>query len=365
LKPLTYQDKLRFQQPDAKSSKTVETMEFQELSADQRRESVNTQQRYAAYREAIERATGFRGSMVWNEIKGGEYLVRSHYDPSGIRRQTSLGPRSPQTEAFKLDYDRGRSEAQDRVKNLKDVVTRQAAINRALGLGRVPLIGARIMRALDQAGLLGSGIRVLGTNAIYAYEAAAGVRIDPGLTSTEDIDLLFDARAALTFAASEDLSHPSLLRLLQKVDHSFRRSNQVFRAVNSDGYLVDLIKPLRNPPWQDERQSASTNAGDLLAAEIEGLVWHESAPSFEAIAIDERGEPCRIVATDPRVWAAHKLWLSQRVDREPLKRRRDEAQAHAIGHLVAAYFPHLPYAAEQLKMLPKAVFEDAVSLFAA
>jgi hypothetical protein len=59
----------------------------------------------------------------------------------------------------------------------------------------------------------------------------------------------------------------------------------------------------------------------------------------------------------------HKLWLSQRVDREPLRRRRD--QAHAIGHLVAAYFPHLPYAAEQLKMLPKAVFEDAVSLFAA
>jgi hypothetical protein len=338
-------------------------IEFQELNPDQRREAVNTRQRYAAYREAVGRALSFRGSMVWTATNGHEYLVRSHYEAAGVRRQTSLGPRSAQTEAIKRDYDDGRSEAQTRVKTLKAVLDRQAAINRAIGLGRVPLIGARIMRALDQAGLLGSGIRVLGTNAIYAYEAAAGIRIDPGLTSTEDIDLLFDARAALTFAAREDLSPPSLLRLLQKVDHSFRRSNQTFRAVNDEGYLVDLIKPLRNPPWQDERQRAGTDADDLLAVEIEGLVWHESAPAFEAVAIDERGEPCRIVATDPRVWTAHKLWLSKRDDREPIKRRRDEAQAEAIGRLVAAYLPQLPYAADDLKMLPKAVFDDAAPLF--
>jgi hypothetical protein len=338
-------------------------MEFQELNTDQRREAVNTQQRYAAYREAAARAAGFRGSMVWTATNGHEYLVRSHYVGAGVRRQTSLGPRSPQTEAIKADYDRGRAEAQDRVRTLKDVLTRQAAINRALSLGRVPLIGAKIMRALDQAGLLGAGIRVLGTNAIYAYEAAAGVRIDPGLTSTEDIDLLFDARAALTFAASEDVSQPSLLRLLQKVDHSFKRANQSFRAVNSEGYLVDLIKPLRNPPWQNERQRTAADADDLVATEIEGLTWHESASAFEAVAIDDRGEPCRIVATDPRVWTAHKLWLSKRDDREPIKRRRDAAQAQAIGRLVAAYLPHLPYAADELRMLPKAVFDDAAPLF--
>jgi hypothetical protein len=337
--------------------------EFQELNPDQRREAVNTRQRYAAYREAVGRALSFRGSMVWTVTNGHEYLVRSHYEAAGVRRQTSLGPRSAQTEAIKRDYDHGRAEAQARVKNLKAVLDRQAAINRAIGLGRMPLIGARIIRALDQAGLLGSGIRVLGTNAIYAYEAAAGIRIDPGLTSTEDIDLLFDARAALTFAAREDLSPPSLLRLLQKVDHSFKRSTQTFRAVNSDGYLVDLIKPLRNPPWLDERERAGSDADDLLAVEIEGLVWHESAPAFEAVAIDERGEPCRIVATDPRVWTAHKLWLSKRDDREPIKRRRDQAQAEAIGRLVVEYMPHLPYAADDLKMLPKAVFDDAVPLF--
>jgi hypothetical protein len=338
-------------------------VQFQELNNDQRREAVNTGQRYAAHREAKTRADSFRGSMVWTKIKGHEYLVRSHYDKSGIRRQVSLGPRSKDTETTKLQYERGRTEAEGRLKDLKTVLARQAAINRALGLGRVPLIGAKIIRALDETGMLGSGIRVVGTHALYAYEATAGVRLDPGLTTTEDIDLLFDARGGLTFVAMEDVSQPSLLRVLRKVDRSFERSKQTFRAVNRDGYLVDLIKPMRTPPWKPEEEKVGEDADDLLAAEIEGLAWHQSAPSFESIAIDEKGDPLRIVATDPRVWVVHKLWLSKRQDREPVKRRRDEDQAHAVARLVVEHMPHLPFAPEQMRMLPKDVVDEAAPLF--
>ena len=38
----------------------------------------------------------------------------------------------------------------------------------------MPTIAARILRALDQAGLLGKHIIVAGTNALYAYETATG-----------------------------------------------------------------------------------------------------------------------------------------------------------------------------------------------
>ena len=127
--------------------------------------------------------------------------------------------------------------------------------------------------------------------------------------------------------------------------------------------LVDLIKPMRTPPWQAEPEMIGKDPNDLLAAEIEGLAWHESAPSFEAVAIDEKGEPLRIIATDPRVWAAHKLWLSNRKDREPLKRRRDEAQARIVARLVGQYMPHLPFVSEELRMLPKDVVENAAPLF--
>jgi hypothetical protein len=347
-----------------KGVSAVENIIFQELNSDQRREAVNTQQRYGAYREAFQRNNDCRGSMGWKKTNGRDYLIRSYYGKSGIRRQTSLGLRSKTTEIIKLDYERGRLEAQKRLKDLKTVMVRQSAVNRALGLGRVPLTGAKIIRAIDEAGLLGAGIRVLGTNAIYAYEAVAGVHIDPGLTSTEDIDLLFDTRQRLSFMADDDVSQPSLLRLLQKADPSFRRSARQFQAANREGYLVDLIKPLRNPPWTKERQRIGPDESDMTAAEIEGLAWQESAPSFEAVAIDERGEACRIVTTDPRVWAAHKLWLSKRKDREPAKRRNDAAQAHAVGQLVVQYLQHLPYVADELRMLPKRIFDAAKPLFA-
>src|SRR5260370_42102688 len=123
-------------------------MEFQELNSDQRREAVNTQQRYAAYREAAERAKGYRGSMVWTQIKGRDYLVRSHYDPSGVRRQISLGPRSKATETIKLDYERGRSDTRYRPKNLTAVIERQSALNRGIRLRRLPLTGETIISAL-------------------------------------------------------------------------------------------------------------------------------------------------------------------------------------------------------------------------
>src|SRR6478735_1965863 len=142
-------------------------MEFQELNNDQRREVVNSQQRFQALRDAKEAYDAHRGSLTWVESKGHEYLARSYYDKAGLRKQSSLGARSPATEKMKTDFEVKRAAAEARLKNLRDTMERQSAVNRALGLGRVPLIGARIVRALDGFGMLGSGIRILGTNAIY------------------------------------------------------------------------------------------------------------------------------------------------------------------------------------------------------
>jgi len=338
-------------------------MQFQELNNDQRREMVNSQQRFQALREAKSAWDAQRGSLTWTVVKGHEYLVRSHYDKAGIRRQTSLGARSAETEKMKSDFETRRAAAEDRWKNMRVTMERQAAVNRALGLGRVPLLGARIMRALDAVGLLGSGIRILGTNAIYAYEAASGVRIDPGLATTEDIDLLLDARGGLTFCAGDEVSEASLIKLLQRVDASFERSKEAFRAVNRDGYLVDLIRPMQNPPWKEVPDKVGPDPDDLSAIQIDGLAWLQNSPPFDAVAIDERGVPVRVVAPDPRVWAIHKLWLSRRADRQALKRQRDAAQAEAVGALVAKYLTHLPYDAEQLRMLPKDLVEEAAFLF--
>ncbi|AZO41776.1 hypothetical protein EJ076_12145 [Mesorhizobium sp. M7D.F.Ca.US.005.01.1.1] len=91
---------------------------------------------------------------------------------------------------------------------------------------------------------------------------------------------------------------------------------------------------------------------ELVAVEIAGLAWLENTPAFEAIAIDEKGGPLRLVVPDPRIFAAHKFWVSKRADREPIKRRRDLAQAQAVAGLTTQYLKHLPYEASELRALP-------------
>ena len=285
---------------------------------------------------------------------------------------------------MKADFDAGRRAAEERLAAARDVIERQAGINRALGLGRLPLLAARIVRALDAAGLLGSGLRVVGTHALYAYDAAAGIVFAPDVTTTEDIDLLFDAHASIVLQADEDLAERSLMGLLRRVDRSFERGRQTFRASNRDGFLVDLVGPMRKPPsslftgshagadvcqqehdtrWRVERSGIADSATDLDAVQIEGLLWSENVPGFAAMAIDARGFPLRPVAPDPRASAVHKLRMSRRADRDPLKRPRDAAQARAVADLVARYLPHLPFQSEGLRSFPRDVVDAAAPLF--
>lgn len=335
---------------------------FVELNNDQRREAVNTRQRFQAWRNALDRERGFKGSMVWDETKGHEYLLRSYYDDRGRRRQKSLGRRSPETEQAKLRFETERKNALAARKTLDEIIERQAAVNRALELGRVPLTAARILRSLSRHGLLGHGVRVVGTNALYAYEAACGVHIDAEVTATGDIDLLFDSRVSLRLIAAEDIPVRGLLEILKKADNSFKQTQRRYRAENDEGYFVDLIKPQLNPPWKKSRQSIG-GADDLEAAEIEGLFWLENTPAFEQTVMDERGYPLTLTSPDPRAFAIHKLWLSQQLRRDPLKKARDRAQAMTVAKLVKQHLQHLPFDKDELRMLPLAVVEPAIAAF--
>lgn len=342
----------------------LDSLILKEFDNDQRREFVNTQQRFAAWEQARARLIGTRGSMTWQDKAGTQYLLRSYYEKKGVRKQKSLGLRSPETERLKQEFESGRDEAKKRFAAIDAALTRQAAINRGLGMGRVPLLTARILRALSEHGLLGKGLCVVGTNAIYAYEAAAGLYVDPGLTTTGDIDLLLDSRRGVRFVVSEAVSERSLLAVLRDVDKSFERMAGTYRAANSEGYMVDLIKPMRNPPWRTDRARISDDDGDdLVAAEIEGLVWLENAAAFEAVVVDERGFPLRLVAVDPRIWAVHKHWLSSRIDRDPIRKKRDADQARVVAHMVATALPQLELDPATWRNIPKDIVEAALPLF--
>ncbi len=327
----------------------------------QAREYSDTMQLFESLSELRQRARSARGSMVWMRAKGREYLHRSAYDDRGRRRQTTLGPRSEETELIREKFISARADAKSRVKALEKKMQLQAAANMARGIARFPAVSARIVRAFDNAGIGSERIKIVGTHALYAYEAMAASIFDSGLTSTEDIDFLLDPRAPLRFVTNEELSAETLLGVLQSADRSFELTRQTFRARNHDGFLVDIIQPERNPPWR--KDAFNPEKGDLQPSPITGLVWLENAPALEQKVIDARGFPLTLGVPDPRAFAIHKLWLSGQIYRSGVKAARDRAQAFAVAALVMSELKHLPFDGRALRMIPRAIVAEAVAAF--
>ena len=327
-----------------------------EMDGDQVRIAIDAAQTYQAWLGAEhEFRHSYAGRMNWSKINGHQYLYRI----TGNRRQ-SLGRRSPETEKLLQDYQAARRRVRERCRRLKSKLDKQAKIHKAYGLGRMPKTAAKVLRALDTAGVLGSNVVVVGTHSLYAYEAAAGVTVASAVMATSDIDLLLDARRRLRLAAL-DGEPESLLNIIRSADRSFEKMAQTFRAANRDGYMVDLIRPMEG----DEMRPGTggiVRDGDLEPAAISGLEWLINAPRFERIAIASDGVPVRIVCTDPRAYALYKHWMASSAQgRDAGKRRRDLEQARVAGTIAKDYLG-LQFKRRDLSALPKhlADMADAV-----
>ncbi len=317
-----------------------------QLTNDQRKYLIDTAQMYESYIEAKRHANTYRHGMTWKKARNKEYLFRLS-GRTGYGK--SLGVRSEASEQILAEFKAGKEASRHRLDEIVKRLDQIAKINKALQLGRLPVVIAKLLRALDERGLLGEEFIVLGTNCLFAYEAVAGVRIDPSLTASGDIDLMYDARRKISIA-SQKLGGEGLIGLLRKIDKTFAllRVNS-FRAANSQEFMVDLITPPR-----DIRISTpiSFAEDDFVASEIAGLEWLMNSPKFEAVCIAEDGWPARMVVPDPRAFAIHKNWLSSRPERDPIKKPRDADQSDLVKNIVIDYFPHLPFEDEALLSFP-------------
>lgn len=320
-----------------------------EFNNEQRREMVDMLQLYAGWREADhEFRHSYRGRMRWRKVKGHEYLYR--ITGSATRSEQSLGRRSPETETLFAEYQAARKRAKRRETSLRKKIESRARINRALGLGQMPRIAAKILREFDSAGLLGTQLIVVGTHALYGYAAKAGVIFQSDLMATRDIDLMFDTRRRISLALAPELSTSGIMGLLRGIDPTFSHRRGEFRAMNDEGYYVDLIRPMEADEATKSIKGIADN--DLVPVAILGLQWLMNAPRFETMVIADDGLPVWMSSIDPRVFALYKQWLATSVDdREPLKRKRDGAQAKAVAHVARDYLG-LAFEAKDLSALP-------------
>lgn len=306
------------------------------LSNQQRLHLVNSEQLYENYRVALRHASAHRYGMRWKMVRDVEYLFRDH-DARGNGK--SLGPRSVQTEATLTAFQQGRAAANERLAGIRAALDEQARLNKALRLARVPRVIARILRELDAAGL-NKSFTVLGTQALFGYEALGGVQYLLELLASGDIDLRYDHRKKITLVSNK-MDGQGLLGLLKRADRSFECvRKRGYRAANAGQFMVDLIVPPRGMHASDPVSFADD---DLVAAEVPGLQWLLNAPKIDTVTIDEDGWPLPMRVPDPRAFALHKAWLAKRPDRDPVKRPRDLAQARAVAALVRDYLPHLPF----------------------
>ena len=312
------------------------SLEIQELDPDAARQYVDARATFVELERSRKTAQQVRGGMVWKAVDGKDYLIRT----STTGAQKSLGRRSAETQGLYDSFTAKKTSSEERLGGLKAAVAKHQRLNRALRVGRMPNIAVAILSRLANADL-DTYFNVVGTHALYAYEAAAGVRFASEITSTRDIDLLWDTRKRVTFAQKLAQDAPSMLAALQKVDKTFKViEDQKYTAVNKDGFEVDIIRRLakEGDPHPIRLSDAEDDFWVVQAKRADELV---NAPEFSEIVVAENGTLARMTTIHPAIFVSFKRWMSKESDRDPLKRRRDALQADAVEWALQERLPHL------------------------
>lgn len=252
--------------------------------------------------------------------------------------EKSLGRRTRETEAIHARFLQRKEMAQQRLAGLAAALARHKRMNRALRVGRVNPLIVDILNRLSVTHL-GEHFRVVGTHALYAYEAAAGITFSDDAVATRDIDLLWDVRKRVAFATALRQVDSSMLAVLRQVDPTFRlRTSQKYTAVNKDGFEVDILR--RKQVGDDPHPiKLSDDDDDFWVVQAPRAQERLDAPKFSAVIVATNGEMARMNTLAPMAFVRFKQWMSALPERDPRKRRRDALQAAAVDEATRAYLP--------------------------
>ncbi len=311
---------------------------FTDIGDDARRQYIDAQSVFTALEEARKKGAQYRGGMIWKKTEKTDYLLRTQTDNS----QKSLGPRSPETEEIYHKFTTTKATIESRIKELQETLERHKRMNRALFVGRAPQILVNILDVFARVGIA-EHFRVIGTNALYAYESAAGIRIlRTDALATQDVDLLWNTRKRLKFITQMNNINSSMIGLLQKVDKTFEiRDDQKFTAVNSSGFEVDIIR--RDASKGDPHPLRLTDAAEdeFYAVQINESGKLIDSHKFTSIIVSASGSMARIHTISPIEFVKLKKMLSEKSNRNILKKPKDALQAKIVNQLISEYLPHL------------------------
>ena len=305
-------------------------MDYFPLPDNAARQVIDAMTVFSEHRRVQAEALKFAGGMYWKRQGEHEYLVKTAPD----NRQQRLGPRTDDTERTYRAFTQRKQDTASRLKSLREALKEAERLNKAVKAGRVPNLVVALLQTLDDAGL-GSHFTVVGTHALYAFEAAAGVHIVQAALATQDVDLLWDARRRVQFVTDLARLDTSMLSVLKRVDPSFRRKalhNET--AINDRGFEVDFLR--RVPEDGDPHPFRfSADEADLWPVQALRASVLTEAPKFEHVVISATGKMALMRTISPKTFTEFKRWMAVSApQRPPLKRRRDLRQAGIVQTLL-------------------------------
>jgi hypothetical protein len=301
--------------------------DFAEFSADSQRVVANLEQSYDAWLDAKRSLNALATSMFWTDKDGVEYLnVKNTSADNG----TTVGRRDATTEALFNTYAEAKARLKGRIGSVDEQLRERASLYRRLRLPAIPDRQAEILRCIDVEGKLGTDLMVVGTNAFVAYELACGARFPTGNEETEDFDMAWcrGTKVSLAQGASaqsgSSAGNKSLFKILKGLDSSYEiNKRKPYQAVNGTGYEVELLAaPSTHPlPKSEHFEPMQT----LVEQE-----WLLQGSPVSVVVATVRGRACPLYVPDPRWMALHKLWLSEKAERNPAKKPKDRRQGDVL-----------------------------------
>ena len=305
-------------------------MDYLPLPDNTARQIIDSTTVFTEHRRVQSEARKYAGGMYWKRQGDYEYLVKTTPD----NRQQRLGPRSDETERTYQAFIQRKQQTESRLKSLQEALTEAERLNKAVKAGRVPNVVVALLKMLDAVGMA-RHFAVVGTHALYAYEAAAGVRIVQAALATQDMDLLWDARRRLQFVTDLERIDSSMLGLLQRVDASFRRKeSQNETAINDRGFEVDFLRrvPVDGDPHPFRFSAEEDDLWPVQALRASVLT---EATTFEHAVISATGKMALMRTVAPQTFVEFKRWMANSAPHRPQpKRRRDLRQADIVQALL-------------------------------
>ncbi len=309
------------------------------FSDEQLRTLINLRQRYEAWIEAERGLFAMPYDLRRKTVAGKDYLYEI-VDRRGNGK--SLGRWNDELEAKFEAYHADKVEAKTQRDGAKPVLQESSRLYRALRLPLLSSDAGPILREADTRNLLGSHLLIVGTNAMVAYSIEAAGQILGAPDETEDFDLAWAARKA-------DEASETVWQMLKAVDPTFTvNTERNFQARNSKAYEVELLVA----PSLVATMSRNDKPRPVPLPEQE---WLLLGKAVDQVVGCRDGTPARIVAPDPRWFALHKLWMSEKENRNPLKRPKDRKQGIALLNVVKETMPQYPLNQAFVESIPEAL----------